>query len=107
MALIETIWVVCFISGFAMSLIGLIVTYILFKQFENAYPKVFNLSNLAITNNEKVTRYWFYILSGRYKELDRVDVRIKCTGLRIFFLIYVIIFAIAILGIFMSFSSRK
>ncbi len=99
MTYFDAIWSFCVIAGFPLSLIGVVMVFFWFKEFEKSYPGIFNLPRPSASEFKRSTRYWEYILRGKYSSLDRPDVRRKCAILRAFFIIYLITFAIAFIGI--------
>lgn len=96
------VWMACIIVGYALTPLGMIVTYFVFKHCERAYPEVFSLSHVSVTSFKKAWHYWAFVLMGKYKNLNNQSIKNQCTLLRIFFLVYVVVFAIAIIGIFIS-----
>lgn len=100
MTLFESIWVACVITGFVMVPFGMVMTYIFFKQLESAYPDIFNLGAQPMFGATKSLKYWRYILIGKYVALDQRNMIFKCQILRIFFLIFLLIYSISLVGIF-------
>ena len=100
MEILELIWIICFFLGMAMSLAGMLLVLLFWKQFEKACPAIFNLAEYPATGWRKSSQYWAYILGGNYEAVDRADIRLKCSILRIYFWLYLLIFAIAAIGIF-------
>ena len=96
------VWACCFIAGYPLTIIGMVMIFVWFKQFEKAYPVVFNLANVSGTSWQKTSQYWGYILSGKYAGLDRSDIRTKCAILRYFFIIYLINFVFVAVGMFVQ-----
>jgi hypothetical protein len=97
---IDGLWLACYVAGYPLTLIGMIVVYLWFKQFEVVCPAVFNLSHLPASSAKKGFQYWGYILGGSYKDLTNADIRFKCTFLRVFFWVYMVNFVFVALGIF-------
>ncbi len=102
MKIFQWAWVVCVASGYIMVPIGMAITYVFFKQLENAYPNVFNLSMYPVFGFRKPLKYWQYILMGKYKELDRGDMIFRCRVLRFFLLAFLVVFIISIIGLFLA-----
>ena len=93
------VWKVCYFAGFPLALLGVAMIYFWFKEFEKAYPQVFNLPSGGTQELKRDVRYWGYILRGRYKDLDRSDIRTKCAILRWYFVFFSVNFAFVFAGI--------
>ncbi len=79
-------------------MIGLVINISWFRQLEQTYPSIFNLAGHP-EGWKKSRQYWSFVLSGSFAKLDRSDLRLKCAVLRIFFVVYLVNFSIAFLGI--------